>query len=158
MGKLKKTNAMRILDKNKLSYNIYQYDDSEKFDGMTVARINGLDPNKVFKTLVTQGTSKEYYVFMIPVTKELNLKKAAKAAEEKKVEMIPLKSLLSLTGYISGGCSPIGMRKMFKTFIDEDVLDLRQLIFSGGRRGIQLELSVDSLLEEFNINVVDICD
>ena len=140
-----KTNVMRILDKKKIKYNKYCYVDTDAISGVEVARVLGQDPNQVFKTLVTVGKSKNYYVFMIPVEKELDLKKAAKSVEEKSIEMIKSKDLLALTGYIHGGCSPIGMKKIFKTTIDSSVEELDTLIFSAGKIGYQVELSLDEL-------------
>ncbi len=146
MGKSKKTNAMRILDRYKVKYKVYEYElVNGKTDGLTVAKAVGMDPKIVFKTLVTLGTSKELYVFIIPVGKELDLKKAAKAAGEKKIEMLPQKDLLKYTGYVHGGCSPLGMKKLYKTFINESVLGNERLVCSGGRIGVQVDLLVEDL-------------
>lgn len=123
---------------------------------MEVARVLGQDPNQVFKTLVTVGKSKNYYVFMIPVEKELDLKKAAKSVEEKSIEMIKSKDLLALTGYIHGGCSPIGMKKIFKTTIDSSVEELDTLIFSAGKIGYQVELSLDELRKVIRLQISDL--
>ncbi len=143
---MKKTNAMRLLDRDKISYKLYNYEVIEgKTDGITVATTIGKDPDQVFKTLVTIGASRTHYVFVIPVAKELNLKKAAKVTSEKKIEMIPMKDLLPTTGYIHGGCSPIGMKKQFKTLIDESCNNHETILVSGGVRGIQLELNVEAL-------------
>ena len=114
-----KTNVMRVLDKAKINYSFRKYEQNASLTGGEIARLLGEEPEKVFKTLVTVSKSKEHYVFMLPVEKELDLKKAARAAGEKNIEMIAQKELLSLTGYVHGGCSPIGMKKQFKTFIDE---------------------------------------
>jgi len=157
MAKSKKTNAIRILDKQGIGYKTYEYDLSDgKTDGLTVARRIGQNPDMVFKTLVTQGASNTYYVFVIPVGKELNLKKAAKAAGEKKIEMIPMKNLLPLTGYIHGGCSPIGMKKAFKTFLDNSVNNFETMICSGGKRGLQMEVEPKELLELIAGNVAEL--
>ena len=114
-AKLDKTNAMRKLDAMKIKYNEHTYTDTDAISGVEVAAVLGQEPDKVFKTLVTQGKSKNYYVFMVPVAEELDLKKAAKAVGEKSIEMIKSKDLLPLTGYVHGGCSPIGMKKFFPT-------------------------------------------
>ncbi|WP_270251986.1 Cys-tRNA(Pro) deacylase, partial [Clostridium perfringens] len=120
-----KTNAMRILDSKKVSYEMLSYESEDgKIDGISVAHKIGVDEKNVFKTLVAQGTSKELYVFVIPVAEELDLKNAAKIAGEKKVEMIAVKDIMKYTGYIRGGCSPIGMKKNYKTFIHESAEDL----------------------------------
>ena len=118
-AKLEKTNAMRKLDAMKIKYNEHTYTDTDAISGVEVAAVLGQEPDKVFKTLVTQGKSKNYYVFMVPVAEELDLKKAAKAVGEKSVEMVKSKELLPLTGYVHGGCSPIGMKKFFTTTIHE---------------------------------------
>lgn len=148
MAKNKKTNAMRILEQNNIDYEVTTYDTSDgKIDGVSVAHKTGKDPKLVYKTLVAKGISKEIYVFVIPVAEELDLKKAAKAASEKKVELVPVKDILKLTGYIRGGCSPIGMKKSYKTFIDSRALKLDTMIVSGGKVGIQIDIAVDSLRE-----------
>ena len=142
-----KTNALRHLDAKKIPHSVYEYDAPEGFlDGVSVARATGMDINKVYKTLVTQGGSKEHYVCVIPVAEELDLKKAAKHFGEKKLEMIPAKEITAVTGYIKGGCSPIGMKKQFKTAIDcrADTLDL--IVVSAGKVGLQVELAVSDLL------------
>ena len=117
MAKVEKTNVMRILDQKKINYESYEYSDTEAISGVEVAEVLGENPNQVFKTLVTVGATKTNYVFMIPVHKELDLKKAAKAVGEKSIAMIKSKELLPLTGYIHGGCSPIGMKKLFRTIL-----------------------------------------
>lgn len=134
-----KTNAVRLCDSHQVSYHLYEYDSSDgALDGMTVAAKIGRLPESVFKTLVTVGSSKSNYVFVIPVDSELDLKKAAKAVGEKHVEMIPMKDLLKTTGYVKGGCSPIGMKKSFQTVFDETLILLDEVIFSAGRIGLQL--------------------
>lgn len=153
--KIKKTNALRILDQHDIKYQLYEYDFSdEHIDGMSVAKKIEKNPEEVFKTLVCKS-DKEYYVFVIPVIYNLDLKKAAKAANVKKVEMIPLKTLLPTTGYIHGGCSPIGMKKEFETFFHEDVILFDKIIFSAGLRGLQVEVS-SSIVEEFGFKIADI--
>ena len=137
-----KTNAMRILDSKKVSYEMLSYESEDgKIDGISVARKIGVDEKNVFKTLVAQGTSKELYVFVIPVAEELDLKNAAKIAGEKKVEMIAVKDIMKYTGYIRGGCSPIGMKKNYKTFIHESAEDLDFIIFSAGKIGHQIKMN-----------------
>ncbi|KQL55489.1 hypothetical protein AN964_12760 [Heyndrickxia shackletonii] len=142
-----KTNAMRILDKEKIAYSIITYNpDDGKIDGVSVAEKIGRDTYDVYKTLITQGSSKQYYVFVIPVKEELDLKKAAKAVGDKKVEMIPVKDITKVSGYIRGGCSPIGMKKLYPTFIDSNAESLQNIIVSGGKIGMQIELLVADLL------------
>jgi len=138
---MEKTNVMRILDQKKIPYQAYTYVDTDAISGVEVAEVLGQNPNQVFKTLVTVGASKRNYVFVIPVCAELNLKKAAKAVGEKSIEMIKSKDLLPLTGYIHGGCSPIGMKKLFKTVIDSSAEDFGTIIFSAGKIGYQVEVS-----------------
>lgn len=142
-----KTNAMRILDSKKVSYEMLSYESEDgKIDGISVAHKIGVDEKNVFKTLVAQGTSKELYVFVIPVSEELDLKNAAKIAGEKKVEMIAVKDILKHTGYIRGGCSPIGMKKNYKIFIHESAEDLDFIIFSAGKIGHQIKMNPKDLL------------
>lgn len=141
-----KTNAMRILDANKINYQMMTYENKDgKIDGLSVAGKIGRDPKSVYKTLVAQGSSKNLYVFVIPVAAELDLKKAAKAVGEKKVEMIHVKDIQKWTGYIRGGCSPIGMKKQYRTLIDQSAENLETIIVSGGKIGIQIELTVPDL-------------
>lgn len=138
----KKTNAMRILEKEKISYKIHYYDTKDgHIDGISVAKKMKENPNTVFKTLVTQGHSKNYYVFVIPVEKELNLKKAAKSVNEKNVEMIKVSEINKVTGYIRGGCSPIGMKKLYKTVFDTSAKNFGAIFISGGKIGFQIEAS-----------------
>ena len=143
-----KTNVMRILDQKKIAYTAHTYPHEEgvAVDGVTVAQSMGQDPGKVFKTLVTQGASKPYYVFDVPVAATLDLKKAARAVGEKSIAMLHAKDLLPLTGYVHGGCSPIGMKKQFRTVLHETALDYETIIVSGGKIGAQVELSPDDLL------------
>lgn len=151
-----KTNVMRILDSKRIEYKAHYYGDTDAISGVEVAKVLGQNPDKVFKTLVTQGKSKEHYVFVIPVELELNLKKAAKAVGEKSIEMIKSKELLPLTGYIHGGCSPIGMKKFFRTTIDESVILQDTICISGGKIGYQVELSYDELARVIQIEMADL--
>ncbi|MFB5283473.1 Cys-tRNA(Pro) deacylase [Peribacillus sp. Hz7] len=142
-----KTNAMRLLDAKKIDYQMMGYDNQDgKIDGLSVAEKIGKSPESVFKTLVAHGAPQHVYVFVIPVGEELDLKKAAKAAGEKKIEMLHVKDLLKWTGYIRGGCSPIGMKKLYPTFVDASAKNLDTIIVSGGKIGTQIELTVENLL------------
>lgn len=154
--KEEKTNVMRLLDQAKIEYNHYCYIDSGAISGTDVAKAMNQDPEKVFKTLVTVGKSKEHYVFVIPVEEELDLKKAASASGEKSIEMIKSKELLPLTGYIHGGCSPIGMKKPFKTFVDETSLLQETIIYSAGKIGYQVETSLDALNKMIPVETADL--
>lgn len=146
-----KTNAMRLLDQSKVNYQVMTYDVTDgKIDGISVAEKTGESDQKVFKTLVTSGASKQNYVFVIPVNTELDMKKAAKATGEKKVEMIHVKDIQAITGYIRGGCSPIGMKKVFPTHIDASAARMESMIVSGGKIGMQIELKPDDLLKITN--------
>lgn len=156
MKKQEKTNVMRILDQKKINYNSYDYTEPNAVSGMEVATSLNEDPNKVFKTLVTVAKSKINYVFVVPVNKELDLKKAAKAVGEKSVEMIKSKELLPLTGYIHGGCSPIGMKKQFKTVIDKSATNFETFIFSGGKIGYQVEVTLNDLKKVIDYSLEDI--
>ena len=158
MKKNNKTNVMRILDKNKLQYKNYCYSGTNAISGLEVANAINQNTNKVFKTLVTIGSSKNNYVFLVPVNKELNLKKAATAVNEKSVEMIKSKDLLPLTGYIHGGCSPIGMKKTFKTIIDISAKKHSSIIFSAGKIGYQVEITIDELNKILKFELADICE
>ena len=142
-----KTNAMRILDRMKIPYTHYTYECDEFIDGMQIVEKLNLKPEQVYKTLVTQGHSKAYFVFVIPVAEELDLKKAAKAVGEKSLEMIHVKDINSITGYIRGGCTAIGMKKQFVTRLDESAKEQETIIVSGGRIGSQIELKPDDLLK-----------
>ncbi|HIX66337.1 MAG TPA: Cys-tRNA(Pro) deacylase [Candidatus Anaerotruncus excrementipullorum] len=142
-----KTNAMRMLDRAKVPYRVYTYDHSDgKIDGVSVAQKLGQDVNAVFKTLVTRGHSGGYFVFVLPVAQELDLKKAAKAVGEKSVEMIHVAEINKVTGYIRGGCSPVGMKKSYPTVFDRSVEGLPTVIVSGGRIGCQIEADPRLLL------------
>lgn len=156
MGNIK-TNAVRILDKNKIKYEVTTYDAKDgKIDGAAVAEKIGKAPERVFKTLVTQGHSKEFYVFMIPVLEELDLKKASKVVCEKKLEMIHVKDILKVTGYIRGGCSPIGMKKQYKTVADIKALEYDTITFSAGKIGVQITMNSNDLKNIIDINFKDI--
>ena len=158
MKKEDKTNVMRLLDQKRIEYKHYSYGDGTAISGTEVASILGIDPAKVFKTLVTVGKSGQHYVFVVPVEKELDLKLAAKAAGEKNIEMIKSKELLPLTGYVHGGCSPIGMKKFFPTFIDKSAEAHDTMLFSAGRIGRQVELSPADLAKMIRITFTDICE
>ena len=151
-----KTNVMRILDGKKIEYNHYNYIESGAISGMEVAEALNENPDMVFKTLVTVGKSGNHYVFLLPVNKELDLKKAAKSVGEKNVEMIKSKELLPLTGYIHGGCSPIGMKKFFKTVIHETASKFDKILFSGGKIGYQVEVSLQDLSKVIKYDLADI--
>lgn len=151
-----KTNVMRILDQKKVKYNSYNYLKTGAISGMEVAKALDENPNLTFKTLVTVGKTNNHYVFLVPVNKELDLKKAAKAVNEKNIEMVKSKELLSLTGYIHGGCSPIGMKKSFKTVIDSSARNYDKIIFSGGKIGYQVETTLDELKKVINFDLKDI--
>lgn len=143
-----KTNVMRILDKAKITYKAHTYDHSDgAIDGAAVAEKMGQNPEQVFKTLVTKGAGRDYYVFVVPVLKELDLKKAAKAVGEKHVEMIHVKDINKVTGYIRGGCSPIGMKKQFVTVFDKSAENIEAIIVSAGKIGYQIELAPKNLIE-----------
>jgi Cys-tRNA(Pro)/Cys-tRNA(Cys) deacylase len=154
--KQEKTNVMHILEQNKIAYESHIYDSTQAISGTEVAAVLNENPEQVFKTLVTVGASKQTYVFVVPVCNELDLKKAAKVVGEKNIEMIKSKELLPLTGYIHGGCSPIGMKKLFPTVIDETAILYDTIIFSGGKIGYQVELSVDDLEKIIPFTLQDI--
>ena len=151
-----KTNVMRVLDGKKIAYESHSYEPDQSLTGAEIAGILGEDPSRVFKTLVTRGKTGQYYVFVVPVEAELDLKKAAKAAGEKSVEMIKQKELLPLTGYIHGGCSPIGMKKAFTTFIHETAKDGEKIFVSAGKVGCQIELAPDDLMSVVRCTLADI--
>ena len=156
MGNVK-TNAMRILDSKKVQYDVITYDNKDgKIDGVSVAEKIERDPKIVFKTLVTQGNTRELYVFVIPVAEELDLKKSAKACGEKKVEMMHVKDINKFTGYIRGGCSPIGMKKQYKTFIHSTAKDLEKIVVSAGKIGFQIEIKPNDLISVLDGNLSDL--
>ncbi len=156
MKKEEKTNVMRVLDGKKISYKSHTYEPDAAMSGEEIAGILGEDPGRVFKTLVTQGKSGAYYVFVVPVREELDLKKAAKVSGEKSVSMIKQKELLPLTGYVHGGCSPIGMKKQFPTFIHETATQSDRIFVSAGKVGYQIELKPQELILVSKAAVADI--
>ncbi len=152
-----KTNVMRILEKEKIEYIAHKYPHGkEAVDGLTVAKLMGQNPDFVFKTLVTKGCGKDYYVFVVPVDKELDLKKCAKAVGEKSVEMVHVKDINKITGYIRGGCSPVGMKKQYKTVYHITVQDIPRIIVSAGKIGCQIDLQPQKLIELTNGICADI--
>ncbi len=151
-----KTNVMRILEQKKVSYKHYCYAETGETQGEKVAEILGQNPSQVFKTLVTVGKTGTNYVFVIPVNRELDLKKAAKSVGEKSVSMLKAKDLLPLTGYIHGGCSPIGMKKFFKTTIHKTAGDYNTIFFSAGKVGYQVEVSLEGLGKVIRIGIEDL--
>lgn len=145
---IEKTNVMRLLDQKKVPYTPHTYPHGDDaVDGVTVAQMTGMDPAKVFKTLVARGTSKTPYVFVIPVARELDLKKAAKAVGEKSVAMLHVSELTPLTGYVRGGCSPVGMKKAFPTVFDESVNNVPTVMVSAGKIGFQIECAPADLIK-----------
>ncbi len=145
MGKEIKTNAMRYLDQKKIPYQMTYYDAVAFTDGVSVARKLNQSEERTFKTLVTKGKGGKYYVFVLPVLRELDLKKGAKTVEEKNLEMLPVKDITAITGYVRGGCSPIGMKKQFPTVIDKTALKYDQIFISGGRLGAQITIAPNDL-------------
>ncbi|MDO4332935.1 MAG: Cys-tRNA(Pro) deacylase [Eubacteriales bacterium] len=145
-----KTNAMRILDRMKIPYEHYTYECEEFVDGLQIVEMLSLDPAKVYKTLVTEGTSQTYFVFVIPVAEELDLKKAAKTVGQKSLAMIHVKDINQITGYVRGGCTAVGMKKQYVTVIDESAKKLQSMIVSGGRIGSQIELTPEDLAKAAN--------
>ena len=156
MSKQEKTNVMRTLERLKIPYQEHYYGGTEAISGVEVAAVLGEDPRQTFKTLVTVAKSKTNYVFMIPVAEELDLKKAAAAAGEKNLEMLKAKELLPLTGYVHGGCSPIGMKKQFRTFIHETAQNFDTILFSAGKIGYQVECSLDGLRRAVLVECADL--
>ena len=156
MKKPEKTNVMRVLESKKIQYTAHEYEPDATLTGEQIAAILGEPPSNVFKTLVTQGKSGAHYVFVIPVNAGLDLKKAAKASGEKSIEMIKQKELLPLTGYVHGGCSPIGMKKQFPTFIHLSAESLEKIYVSAGKVGFQIELSPLDLISTAGITAADI--
>lgn len=151
-----KTNVMRVLDAAKIPYEFHKYEQNPKLSGYEIASTLGEDPSSVFKTLVTVSKSKVYYVFMVPVENELDLKKCAKAVGEKNVEMIPQKELLPLTGYVHGGCSPIGMKKQFKVTINDTAQNFEKIKFSAGKVGYQVEMKFSDFNDFVKPNIFNI--
>ncbi len=155
---MEKTNAMRKLDQKKIKYNVYEYphEDGVCVEGTEVAKLLGQNPNQVFKTLVTVSNTKQYYVCVIPVEKELDLKKAAKEFNVKSLDMIAVKELLGITGYIRGGCSPIGMKKDFQTIVDASAISFENIIFSAGKIGLQIEMNPNDLTKIIRVKFANI--
>jgi len=155
-----KTNAMRILETSKIEYTAYQYTPTEGIDAVSIARYIGKPVEQTFKTLVTQAPNAQhgfdYFVFVIPANTELSVKKAAQAAKVKNIEMLPLKKLLPLTGYVHGGCSPLGMKKDFPTFIDETAILFDKIYLSGGKIGLTLELNAEQLADAIGAEFADL--
>ena len=153
---MKKTNAMRLIEAAGVDYEEFEYDASLGISGTDVARTLNEDVNMVFKTLVTETNKGEHFVFIVPVAMELDLKKAAKASGAKKVDMLKQKDLLPLTGYVHGGCSPIGMKTKLKTFIDASAMDKEYIYVSGGKVGLQIKLSPEDLVKLTDATAIDI--
>lgn len=151
-----KTNVMRVLDKNKIEYKEHYYTPSGELSGVEVASELGENVDQAFKTLVTVAKSREHYVFVIPVNESLDLKKASKSVGEKNIEMIKAKELLGLTGYVHGGCSPIGMKKEFKTVIHSTAKDYDKIFVSAGKVGAQVEVALEDLKKIVNIDLADV--
>lgn len=147
MGKEVKTNAMRILDRNKIAYEMILYECDEFIDGLHTAEITGAPVEQSFKTLVMKGKSNQHYVFVIPIAEEVDLKAAAKAAGEKSIEMIPVKDITAVTGYVRGGCSPLGMKKQFPTFVHETAASFDKIYISGGRIGTTIVVNPADLMK-----------
>lgn len=158
MKKEEKTNVMRVLDSKKVEYKSHNYLASGAVSGTEVAHALGQNPDSVFKTLITVSKSKKYYVFLVPVEKELDLKKAAAVVGEKKIEMLKSKELLGLTGYIHGGCSPIGMKKFFRTTVDETAKNYETIMFSAGKIGYQVEMNPADLEKVIRFEYADITE
>jgi Cys-tRNA(Pro)/Cys-tRNA(Cys) deacylase len=156
--KEEKTNAMRELEQKKIVFKTHSYVNTSAISGMEVASVLNEDPNYVFKTLVTIGKSGNHFVFLVPVNRELNLKKAAKTVGEKSISMVKQAELLPLTGYIHGGCSPVGMKKLFKTVIDESASFYDKIIFSGGKIGYQIETTLSELNKAISFILGDISE
>ncbi len=157
MAKINKTNAMRILDAQKIEHNVLEYKaDDGKIDGISVAKKIGRSMESVFKTLVLKGNSDKVYVAVVPVKREVNLKKLANEVGEKRIVPIHVNEILSITGYIRGGCSPIGMKKKYETIIDKSVKNNDMVIVSGGKIGLQIELHHDDLIKLTEARVIDI--
>ena len=156
MKKNDKTNVMRVLDQKKVPYTAHTYRPDASLSGSEIAGILHEDADNVFKTLVTQGKSGQHYVFVIPVEEELNLKKAAKASGEKSIDMIKQKELLPLTGYVHGGCSPIGMKKQFPTFLHESAQQCRKIYVSAGKVGFQIEIDPADMIRTVGCECADL--
>ena len=151
-----KTNAMRLLDQKKIEYEVKEIEDAEGLSGGQMALKAGENPEEVYKTLVTVGAKGAHYVFVVPVEKELDLKKAAKTVGEKSISMIHQKELLPLTGYIHGGCSPVGMKKFFRTVFDKSALSHERIYFSGGKVGVQVRIRTVDISKAIKCEFEDI--
>lgn len=158
MPKIIKTNAMRILDSNNVVYQEKILDIKEALDGVTCANMLGVELERTFKTLVTVSKSKNFYVFVVPVAEKLSLKKAASAVGEKDLSMLPQKDLLGLTGYVRGGCSPIGMKKVFRTVFDETAILYDKIIFSGGKIGYFIEINPHDVDKVISVSFKDVIE
>ncbi len=158
MPKIIKTNAMRILDSNNVVYQEKILDIKEALDGVTCANMLGVELERTFKTLVTVSKSKNFYVFVVPVAEKLSLKKAASAVGEKDLSMLPQKDLLGLTGYVHGGCSPIGMKKVFRTVFDETAILYDKIIFSGGKIGYFIEINPHDVDKVISVSFKDVIE
>ena len=159
--KIQKTNVMRILEQKKITYDYYTYPrGDEAVDGLEVSRLINVNPDNVYKTLVARGSNNKnnYYVFVIPVKEQLDLKKASKAVNEKAVEMVHVKELLQLTGYVRGGCSPIGMKKFFPTIFNDSINSISEIIFSAGKIGFQVKLDIKDIEKVIKYNICDIIE
>ena len=156
MGKEAKTNAVRILDRNKIKYELINYECDEFVDGLHTAEATGAPVEQSYKTLVMQGKSKKYYVFVIPIAREVDLKAAARAVDEKSVEMIHVKDLTAITGYVRGGCSPLGMKKAFPTIIDASAQQYEDIYVSGGGIGTSIRLNPEDLAQVVNASFASV--
>ena len=157
MGKKEvKTNAVRILERNKIEYELINYECDEFIDGMHTIEKTGAPAEQTYKTLVIQGKSKQYYVFVIPIAKEVDLKAAARSVGEKSVEMIHVKDITKVSGYVRGGCSPLAMKKTYRTFIEESALLFDTICFSGGKIGVQIEMDPNALIALMHITPCDL--
>lgn len=159
--KTQKTNVMRVLDQKKVSYDYYTYPhNNEAVDGLEVSKLIGVEKEKVYKTLVTRSSinKNNYYVFVIPVASQLDLKKAAKSVKEKAVEMVHVKDLLQITGYVRGGCSPIGMKKFFPTTFNNTINNITEIVFSAGKIGFQVKIQVKDISKIIKYNIDDIIE
>ncbi len=159
MSKKVKTNAMRLLEENNIEFEHLTYESKDgKIDGVSVAKKMGVDPQNVYKTLVTQSPEKDYFVFVIPVEQNLSLKKAAKLTNQKNIQLIPVNDINKITGYIRGGCSPLAMKKTFRTFIDISARDLSYIVISAGKIGHQLKVSPMDLAKLIEIEFEDVVE
>ena len=156
MKKEDKTNAIRLLEQKKVEFNVHNYIGTGAVGGMEIVDVLNENPDQVFKTLVTVGKTGAHYVYLVPVNCELDLKKAAKAVGEKYIEMVKSSELLGLTGYIHGGCSPIGMKKFFKTTVHESAINFDKIMFSGGKIGLQIETNLANLKKVIPLTICDL--